>query len=201
MFSRANQIKIVALALSAVTLAACGGQATPVPTALPTATVAAVEATPVVDAPTQTPTDTVEPVATVEEVPTTAPTTVAAATKISLNTATADEILTVPGVGNRMVREFMEYRPYTTIAQFRREIGKYVDAAQVADYEKYVFVPVSPNNADADTLQQLPGVTQSVADALIAARPYATKDAFLAKLGELVSAEQAAAASSMVEAQ
>lgn len=35
----------------------------------------------------------------------------AIATKINLNTAGADEFLTVPGVGNRMVRWFQEYRP------------------------------------------------------------------------------------------
>jgi hypothetical protein len=28
----------------------------------------------------------------------------------------------IPGMGNRMVREFFEYRPYTAIAQFRKEI-------------------------------------------------------------------------------
>jgi DNA uptake protein ComE-like DNA-binding protein len=121
--------------------------------------------------------------------------------KLNLNTATGDEFLTVPNVGDRMVREFMEYRPYTSIQQFRREIGKYVDDTQVADYEQYVFVPVSPNNADTETLQQLPGVDAAIADQLIAARPYASNDTFLAKLGELVSADQAASAAAMLEAE
>jgi radical SAM superfamily enzyme with C-terminal helix-hairpin-helix motif len=118
-----------------------------------------------------------------------------------LNTATRDQILAIPNTGNRMVREFEEYRPYTSIVQFRREIGKYVDEAQVAEYEKYVYVPVSPNNADAATLQQLPGVTADVAAQLIAARPFASKDAFVAKLSELTSAEQANAASAFVDVQ
>src|ERR1044071_2662061 len=49
-------------------------------------------------------------------------------TKANLNTASADDFITVvPGLGNRMVREFMEYRPYISIQQFRQEIGKYVD--------------------------------------------------------------------------
>jgi len=59
--------------------------------------------------------------------------------------------------GNRMVREFLEYRPYISIQQFRREIGKYVEEAQVAEYEQYVYVPVNVNESDAATLQQLPG--------------------------------------------
>lgn len=37
-----------------------------------------------------------------------------------------------------MVRKFEEYRPYVSIQQFRREIGKYVDEAMVAAYEQYV---------------------------------------------------------------
>ena len=59
---------------------------------------------------------------------------------IDLNTATDAEILLIPGIGNRMLREFKEYRPYTSIEQFRREMGKYVDAAEVARMEKYVMI-------------------------------------------------------------
>lgn len=59
---------------------------------------------------------------------------------LDLNTATADEILLIPGIGPRMRHEFEEYRPYTSIAQFRREIGKYVDDAEVARLEKYVTI-------------------------------------------------------------
>ncbi len=114
----------------------------------------------------------------------------ASAARLSLNTASADDFLTVPGVGSRMVREFMEYRPYTTILQFRREIGKYVDAAQVAEYEQYVFVPVDVNQADTETLKQLPGVDDAIAAELIAGRPYASNDAFLTRLATTISAAQ-----------
>ena len=59
---------------------------------------------------------------------------------IDLNKATDQEILLIPGIGNRMLHEFKEYRPYTSIEQFRREIGKYVDDAEVARLEKYVAI-------------------------------------------------------------
>jgi DNA uptake protein ComE-like DNA-binding protein len=124
-----------------------------------------------------------------------------AATKLNLNTASADDFLIVPGVGDRMVREFMEYRPYTSIVQFRREIGKYVDEAQVAEYEQYVFVPVDVNQADAETLKQLPGVDDAIAAELIAGRPYASNDAFLTKLATYLSAVQLNAAKSYLAAQ
>ena len=59
---------------------------------------------------------------------------------IDLNTAKKEEILLIPGVGPRMQHEFEEYRPYKDIAQFRREIGKYVDKTEVARLEQYVAV-------------------------------------------------------------
>lgn len=59
---------------------------------------------------------------------------------IDLNTATGDEILLIPGVGPRMRHEFEEYRPYRSMEQFRREIGKYVDKAEVTRLERYVTI-------------------------------------------------------------
>lgn len=59
---------------------------------------------------------------------------------LDLNTATGEEILLIPGVGARMRHEVEEYRPYRGIEQFRREIGKYVDDAEVARLEQYVEI-------------------------------------------------------------
>jgi DNA uptake protein ComE-like DNA-binding protein len=57
---------------------------------------------------------------------------------INLNTASDEDILSIPNLGNRMLREFKEYRPYRGIEEFRREIGKYVDDNEVARLERYV---------------------------------------------------------------
>jgi DNA uptake protein ComE-like DNA-binding protein len=63
---------------------------------------------------------------------------------LNLNSATDDEILAIPGIGKRMLHEFKEYRPYTSIEQFRREIGKYIDKdkreAELARLERYVVI-------------------------------------------------------------
>ena len=66
---------------------------------------------------------------------------------VNLNTASEDEMKLIPGVGNRMAHEFDEYRPYKALAQFRREIGKYVDDDEVARLEQYVFIPIDLNAA------------------------------------------------------
>ena len=59
---------------------------------------------------------------------------------IDLNAATDEEILLIPGLGNRMLREFKEYRPYDSLARFHREIGKYVNETELARLEQYVKV-------------------------------------------------------------
>jgi DNA uptake protein ComE-like DNA-binding protein len=59
---------------------------------------------------------------------------------IDLNTASREEILLIPGVGPRMQHEFEEYRPYRSMERFRREIGKYVNAQEVARLERYVTI-------------------------------------------------------------
>ncbi len=58
--------------------------------------------------------------------------------RIDVNTATDADILLIPGIGKKMLHEFKEYRPYKAMAQFRREIGKYVDAEEVARLESYL---------------------------------------------------------------
>ncbi len=63
---------------------------------------------------------------------------------IDLNTASDEDILSIPGLGKRMLHEFKEYRPYKNMAQFRREIGKYVDENEVARFERYVTVGEQP---------------------------------------------------------
>jgi len=109
--------------------------------------------------------------------------------KLNVNTASGAELQKIiPNFSNRMVHEFEEYRPYRSIQVFRREIGKYVPPATVAEYEKYIFVPIDINQADAPTLMQIQGLDQSEAESLIAGRPYASPQAFLAKLADKISA-------------
>lgn len=57
---------------------------------------------------------------------------------INLNDASAEAIALIPGMTDRMVHEFEEYRPYEDMAEFDREIGKYVDEAEVARLRSYV---------------------------------------------------------------
>ena len=105
---------------------------------------------------------------------------------INLNTASREEILLVPGVGKRMAHEFEEYRPYTAIAQWRREMGKYVDDTEVVRMEQYVFVPIDLNTATREEILAIPGVGRRMAREFQEYRPYSSIEQFRREIGKYV---------------
>ncbi len=112
--------------------------------------------------------------------------------QINLNTATPSEILLIPGVGNRMLREFQEYRPYKTIAQFRKEIGKYVDQKEVARLEQYVFVPINLNSANDEDILSIPGTGKRMLREFKEYRPYTNIEQFRKEIGKYVDKKEVA---------
>jgi len=112
--------------------------------------------------------------------------------QINLNTAGNEEILLIPGTGNRMLREFREYRPYKTIAQFRKEIGKYVDQKEVARLEQYVFVPISLNSASDEDILSIPGAGKRMLREFKEYRPYSNIEQFRKEIGKYVDKKEVA---------
>ncbi|MCA9889181.1 MAG: hypothetical protein KC546_12455, partial [Anaerolineae bacterium] len=175
---KSNSLRLIVIVVAAtamvLVLAACGPQAAATPTDEPVVaeTTEVVPTEEVEEAePTEEPTE-AEATPTIEEVATDEATTgesvsqsaTVTCTLLNLNTVTGDELLsTIPDFSSRMVREFQEYRPYVSIQEFEREIGKYVSEDQVTAWEAYVYVPVAYNDSDAATLQQIPGVDEALA--------------------------------------
>lgn len=111
---------------------------------------------------------------------------------VNLNTGTREEILLIPGAGPRMVREFTEYRPWKTWAQFDKEIGKYVGQAETDRLKQYVFIPVNLNTAtDADILS-IPGAGARMVREFKEYRPWKTKEQFEKEIGKYVGAKETA---------
>jgi DNA uptake protein ComE-like DNA-binding protein len=117
---------------------------------------------------------------------------------IDLNHASREEILLVPGVGRRMAHEFEEYRPYRHLAQFRKEIGKYVDAKEVARLEQYVFVPIHLNTASDEDILSIPGVGKRMLHEFKEYRPYKNLEQFRREIGKYVDAKEVARLESFV---
>jgi DNA uptake protein ComE-like DNA-binding protein len=111
---------------------------------------------------------------------------------VNLNTASRDEILLIPGVGNRMLREFLEYRPYAALAVFHREIDKYVDDTELARLEQYVFVPLDLNKASDADLLTIPGLGNRMLREFKEYRPYDGIERFRREIGKYVSKEEVA---------
>lgn len=108
----------------------------------------------------------------------------------NLNTTPEADFKMIPGVGDKMAHEFEEYRPYTSIAQFRREIGKYVDEAEVARYENYVFVPIELNSATEEDIKALPGLSDKMVHEFLEYRPYDSMDKFYKEIGKYVDEKE-----------
>jgi len=111
---------------------------------------------------------------------------------INLNTATDEEILLIPGLGNRMLHEFKEYRPYRAMAQFRREIGKYVDDKELARLEQYVFVPINLNTATDTDILTIPGMGSRMLHEFKEYRPYRSIEQFRREIGKYVNDKEVA---------
>jgi len=111
---------------------------------------------------------------------------------INLNTATREEIVLIPRAGNRMAREFAEYRPWRNFAQFNKEIGKYVGPAETARLAQYGFIPINLNTATDEDILSIPGLGPRMLREFKEYRPYRTIEQFRKEIGKYVGAKEVA---------
>jgi DNA uptake protein ComE-like DNA-binding protein len=111
---------------------------------------------------------------------------------INLNTATREEIVLIPGAGNRMAREFAEYRPWRNFAQFDKEIGKYVGPAETARLAQYGFIPINLNTASDEDILSIPGLGARMLREFKEYRPYRTIEQFRKEIGKYVGQKEVA---------
>lgn len=109
---------------------------------------------------------------------------------INLNAASREEIALIPGMGPRMIREFNEYRPYASMAVFRREMGKYVNAEEVARLEQYTFVPINPTTASDADLMTIPNLGPRMLREFKEYRPWTGSAHFRKEIGKYVNAKE-----------
>jgi DNA uptake protein ComE-like DNA-binding protein len=109
---------------------------------------------------------------------------------VNLNTGTGDEIMLIPGAGARMAREFAEYRPWKTWAQFDKEIGKYVGQQETDRLKQYVFIPVNLNTATDDQILSIPGAGARMVREFKEYRPWKAKAQFDKEIGKYVGEKE-----------
>jgi DNA uptake protein ComE-like DNA-binding protein len=111
---------------------------------------------------------------------------------VNLNTGTRDEILLIPGAGNRMAREFDEYRPWRNWAHFDKEIGKYVPQTEVDRLKQYVFIPINLNAASDEVFLTIPGVGARMVREFKEYRPWTSQAQFQKEIGKYVDQKEVA---------
>ena len=111
---------------------------------------------------------------------------------INLNTATADEIMLIPGAGKKMAHEFEEYRPWKTWAQFEKEIGKYVGKEETARLAQYCFIPIDANAATKEQLATIPNLPDSAVEQISKGRPWKSIDDLKKELASSAGDKEAA---------
>lgn len=111
---------------------------------------------------------------------------------VNLNTGSREEILLIPGAGNRMAWEFAEYRPWKSWAQFDTEIGKYVPQTEVDRLKQYVFIPINLNTATDQDILSIPGAGKRMVREFKEYRPWKSKQQFEKEIGKYVDAKEVA---------
>ena len=111
---------------------------------------------------------------------------------INLNTGTREEFVLVPGAGNRMAKEFAEYRPWKGWAQFDKEIGKYVGQQETDRFKQYMFIPINLNTATDADLLTVPGAGPRMVKEFKEYRPWKTKEQFDKEIGKYVGPKETA---------
>ena len=104
----------------------------------------------------------------------------------------------IPGMTSRMAHEFEEYRPYSSLEQFRREIGKYVDTTEVARLEQYVFVPLKLQQCVWRSADDDPGHDERMVHEFEEYRPYTRMEQFRREIGKYVDVKEVARLESYV---
>ena len=98
---------------------------------------------------------------------------------VNLNSASADQLDTIPNIGEKRSDAIIKGRPYKTTQEL---VTKKVLTQGIYDKIKdKVTVKVNLNTASADELDGLPGIGDKRSDAIIKGRPYKTSADLVAK--------------------
>jgi competence protein ComEA len=94
---------------------------------------------------------------------------------VDLNSASAEDLMTLPGVGEATARKIIDGRPHKAVADL---VKAGISASEVEKITPLVVVHPLPaavaiNEDSADKLQTLPGIGPAMARSIIEGRPYA----------------------------
>ena len=110
--------------------------------------------------------------------------------RVGVHVVSDEEILLIPVVGGRVRHEFEEYRPDVGLAEFHRDIGKYVDDDELARLAQYVYVRIDLNTASDEASLSIQGVGNRMRHEFDEYRPYAAMAQFRREIGKYVDDDE-----------
>jgi DNA uptake protein ComE-like DNA-binding protein len=114
--------------------------------------------------------------------------------RVNISTASMEELLTIPGVGDKIAKELEEYQPYTSKEQFEAELGKYLSTDEVAALEQHITLGlVDLNTASKEDLMKIPGIGDKISNEIAEYRPYTSWEQFRTEIGKYLSPEEVSA--------
>ena len=111
---------------------------------------------------------------------------------LNLNSASREEILLIPGMGARMLRQLTENRPYRGLTTFRAEIGRGVTEQELARLEQYIYAPMDLNSATDEDILGIPGVTPRLLQDIKGHRPFKSVQDFRREVGKSLGPKEVA---------
>ena len=148
----------VAVASSALALAACSGAADDTPAPVEAGATA----------------DTAAP----------ASTQAATAAVLDANTATAEQLAAAKGMTPELAAAIVAGRPYANVTALNAKLLEKADAGTAATVLTGVFVPVNLNTASEADLKLIPGMTPKMVQEFLEYRPYADMGVFDREIGK-----------------
>jgi DNA uptake protein ComE-like DNA-binding protein len=110
---------------------------------------------------------------------------------VNLDTATPEEIKLIPGAGKKMAKEFEEYRPWKSWAQFNKKIGKYVGEKEAERLAQYCFIPLNVNKATEEELATIPGLTKPTIEQISKGKPWKSMEDFKTSIAKATGEKDA----------
>ncbi len=110
--------------------------------------------------------------------------------RININTASMEELMSIPGVGEKIAAEIEDYRPYVSLDHFETELGKYLDAESLKAVEGHITLGLANlNTATEEELAGLPGMGPKIAAEIEEYRPFTSTTHLEGELGKYFDAE------------
>jgi len=112
------------------------------------------------------------------------------AARLNPNTASDEQLTTLPHLRDAEVETIIEGRPYETIGQLNNALSASLDEDQLDELYGLLFLPINLNTASEADILLIPGVGKRMAHEFEEYRPYKSMGQFRREMSKYVDDEE-----------